>query len=108
MKLINKILVTFTIAFACIAGTGMSQQSLHSSLTDLGSGSGTKQICSCMFVMKQSEKFCRKFSREVLLIDILDQHYINEEDKSVTSTIGFFFNKRTAKYMGDKLGCTLI
>ena len=108
MKLLNQVFILFFLSSLSFGSTQIAREKLHSSLTDLGSGSGTKQMCSCMFVMKQTEKFCRKFSREVLIIDILDQHYVDKKEQSVTSTIGFFFNKRTAKYMGDKHGCTLI
>ncbi len=108
MKAISKTFIFLSFVFSLTVSAGSIREELHSGLTDIGSGSGTKQMCSCLFVMKQSESFCRKFSREVLIIDILDQHYVNKDKKSVTSTIGFFFNKRTAKYMGKKHGCTLI
>ena len=108
MKTLAKVITILSLTFLVFAETQMSQRSLHSSLTDIGSGSSAKQMCSCMFVMKQSEKFCRKFSREVLIIDILNRHKVDKKEKTITTTIGFFFNKRKAKFMGDKLGCTLI
>ena len=86
MKTLIKIFLITSFTLSVFAQDNGDRERYHSSLTDLGSGSGTKQMCSCMFVMKQSERFCRKFSREVLIIDILDQHYVNKEEKSVTST----------------------
>lgn len=108
MRTLIKIIAILSLTLYVGAEIKMSQRSFHSSLTDIGSGSSSKQMCSCMFVMKQSEKFCRQFSKEVLLIDILNRHKVDLENKTITTTIGFFFNKRQAKFMGEKLGCTLI
>lgn len=102
----KRVLLSLAILFSIVAFANSPRSSMHSSLVDLASASKAKQMCSCLFVMNQTEKFCDRYSIPDKYLDWIDSTEINNDKKMVTATVGFFWQS-TAKYVGDKKGCQL-
>ena len=71
-----------------------------------------KELCSCLFVVGQSEEECLRYVRHDLgalddapVIDTDDDATIDYETRSVT--VALLLNTATARYQGERLGCRL-
>jgi len=73
-------------------------------LLGLGTGYKAKLMCSCLFVIGQTEEYCRDFAQvspEVFFTKV------NYRKRTVTSRALGFLRTRTATYEGRAKGCTL-
>lgn len=61
-----------------------------------------KMLCSCIFVMEQSEEYCKSYTQIGLPIQNEEIDY-NEKRTSALA----FGVPATAHYQGDRLGCLL-
>ncbi len=62
-----------------------------------------KEVCSCIFVSKQDEKYCLEYGQPVLETS---SYSINQEDKTVMARkLG---SSSKAHYVSKRYGCQLI
>ena len=62
----------------------------------------SKEVCSCLFVVKQSEKYCNKLGAQVLPNWFID---IDKNKKQVSAWGLFHFTK--ARYLSPSEGCKI-
>ena len=62
-----------------------------------------KDFCSCMFVMKRDEDYCRDWT---VAAPNLASIKVDQEEKTVT-TQAIHYWSATARYTGERTGCTL-
>lgn len=66
------------------------------------SASYAKELCSCLYVEKQSPKTCEDYATQIIKVE---DFHINEEKKMVVAQgMGF---STTSFYRGQHLGCSL-
>ena len=63
----------------------------------------TKELCSCVFVVGQSESFCKEQVRDDSVI--LSGLKIDTTNKTVSAL--YIYSLRTSHYRGEKYGCVL-
>ncbi len=71
-----------------------------------------KELCSCMFVVEQTENYCLAYVRHDLqvlddlpIIDTDDDAVIDRRERTVT--VDLLLTRATARYQSDRLGCVL-
>jgi hypothetical protein len=75
-------------------------------LAKLGAGYHAKNMCTCLFVVEQTEEFCKDMSKTTPNIDDFGGEYIiDREKKSVTAKI--IIVQATAQWKDERLGCLL-
>lgn len=83
-----------------------SRKDFHSSLISLASSNKAKQMCSCLFVMKQTSEFCDRYSVPDKYLDFLDSITVDKGKKEVQATVALLW-KSVAKFIDNKRGCQL-
>lgn len=74
-----------------------------SDMQTLPSAYEAKEMCSCLFVEKQSQAFCERFvSQDVLPID---DRSVDTTKRSVT--VRALWSASRARHVSDRLGCVL-
>jgi hypothetical protein len=66
------------------------------------SNSFVKEMCSCLFVVGQSEEYCKSYARQIVPVS---QYTIDRQNKLV-SAIGLGLQGK-ANFISDQLGCRL-
>ena len=69
----------------------------------LASHYAAKETCSCIFVMEQTEEYCRNWTRANPAVATTRIDY---EEKTVESAAILFWGTR-ARFTGDDFGCVL-
>lgn len=78
-------------------------RSYDNGLLELASSFAAKETCSCRFVMKRDEAFCREWVR---VSPNVARPRIDEVNKTVTArSLGMA--KATARFIDEQVGCTL-
>lgn len=81
-----------------------TKNNYKSTLFELGTGYKAKLYCSCLFQMKLSKQYCKKFvsvQPEVFSVDL------NSEKKTVEARALLFFHSVQANFVDDESGCFL-
>ena len=93
------------LAVLVLAGCG--SKGVHrydNSLFRLGSGFAAKQVCTCVFVSKQSEAFCRELTRVSPDIARFKVDHTAKEVRAQALGLG----RQVARFENEALGCTLL
>lgn len=102
----KRVLTGFALALlASCAGekqNGSGQDYAYNDLR-LVTGYTAKDACSCMFVMEQTEEYCRAW---VKANPPLGRFTYDRNTKTVTSSAALLWSA-TAKYVDDVVGCQL-
>ena len=69
-------------------------------LREILSGFHAKELCTCYFVLEQSEEFCQDYVKQIFEIDA---YQIQETRRMVTATL--FGYQSGAKLRSKQLGC---
>jgi hypothetical protein len=71
-----------------------------------------KELCSCLFVVGQSEAYCRSYAQEDIadlgdlpFVDLDDRAKIDFDSRRVT--VSLLFERVTASYVDTRRGCAL-
>ncbi len=94
MKLRYQIFFVFLVILSSIMGCSVAPTT---------SALFAKEVCSCMFVSKQDEKYCIDYGQPVFEAG---SYTINIEDKTVIAQKLGSFNE--ARYISERFGCRLI
>ena len=99
-----KRLVLFSLLFTACDNTGPNGERIYS-YNDLMlvTGYTAKDACSCMFVIEQTEEYCRAWTRAS---PPLGRFTFNKTSKTVTSSAALLWSA-TARYVDDTVGCQL-
>lgn len=62
-----------------------------------------KNMCSCVFVSKNREEFCREYSKIKQADPKIE---VNHQARKVKTSLFYFFTGG-ASYLGERLGCAL-
>jgi hypothetical protein len=97
-------LLILALLLSCGAkeGIGGDQDYAYNDLM-LVTGYTAKDACSCMFVMEQTEEYCRAW---VKANPPLGRFTYDRNSKTVTSSAALLWSA-TAKYVDDVVGCQL-
>lgn len=99
------VLIFVAFAAAACSGVGEDGSRLYgNSDLVLVTGYTAKETCSCVFVMEQSEEFCRRWTRAAP--DIATAH-VDFENKTVKASALAFWDS-TARFVDDRHGCVLV
>ncbi|MFN7905467.1 MAG: hypothetical protein ACK5P5_09815 [Pseudobdellovibrionaceae bacterium] len=102
----SSILIMFFFTTLAVAANDIDlrQNEYKSSLLPLGTGYQARLYCSCIFVMKRDEVYCKKF---VEVSPKIFKTIINNEEKSVEAKALYFFSKSKARWHDSQTGCVL-
>ncbi|MCR9206246.1 MAG: hypothetical protein NXH75_16810 [Halobacteriovoraceae bacterium] len=67
------------------------------------SSSFAKEFCSCLFVVKQTETYCKAYAKQIVPVS---KFSINQETKSVEAW-GLGYSTQVS-FLGDKEGCQIL
>lgn len=97
----------FVLSFLLFSqSTYAARADFHTSLISLASSNKAKQMCSCLFVMKQTDEFCDRYSVPDKYLDYVDSTKVYKRKKEVQATVALFWES-SAKYVDEKRGCQL-
>ena len=91
------------LALFGVAGCGSEGRIYDNNDLELATSYTAKEVCSCFFVMEQSEEYCRAWTKASP--DVAD-FSIDTEAKRVSSTALLFWSA-SAKFTGPEFGCVL-
>jgi hypothetical protein len=97
---VRRLLLLGAAAAAACSGSG---RTYHNSDLQLAPAFQAKAMCSCLFVMGQTEPFCSAWSRQSPAVA---SYQIDWGGKSVESSAGMFWGAR-AYYVSQHFGCTV-
>ncbi len=101
-----KTLVTVASLVAMVASLSACQEDIgpyHNNDLQLVTGYTAKEVCSCIFVIGQTEEFCRNWTRASPEVA---SFRIDRENKRVESGAVMLWGAR-ARYVDEKRGCVL-
>jgi hypothetical protein len=105
MKKITFALLLVVFSHVAVANDfELRKNKYDSGLLPLGTGYQAKLFCSCIFVMKRTENYCKKF---VTVSPAIFKITANMETKTVEARALYFFAKSTAKWRNKETGCLL-
>lgn len=67
------------------------------------SSSFAKEFCSCLYVVKQTEAYCKAYAKQIIPVS---KYSINQEKKSIEAW-GLGYSTRVS-FLGDKKGCQIL
>jgi hypothetical protein len=97
-----------TFAFVLVAGGSSAcgdpaVRTYNNNDLTLVTGYAAKDMCSCLFVMRQSEAYCRAWTRASPAVNTTR---VDWEARAVESQAAVFFGAR-ARYVDRRRGCVL-
>jgi len=96
-------LTAVLLAFAGTACTPSSPQEYANNDLQLITGYSAKEFCSCLFVMEQTEDFCRAWTKADPAVATLR---VDRTRKKVESSTGLLWGAR-AHFVDARFGCVL-
>ncbi len=104
-KIIFFLIILFlSVGAAYFTGFFRQPDEFKASVIDLGLGFTAKNFCSCLFVVGQSEEFCRDYASVQQVQPRLSVDHANKKTESQL----FFIFKQEAQYFGEDKGCALL
>jgi hypothetical protein len=98
-----KLFRAFAAAALLFACAPLKPRQYRNGDLDLVSAYTAKEACSCIFVIEQSDEFCRAWTRANPAVAGFT---VDRAAKTVTSSALLFWGAR-ARFVGEKFGCVL-
>ncbi|MEN0063986.1 MAG: hypothetical protein AAGA48_17665 [Myxococcota bacterium] len=86
-----------------LTACGPKEGRYDNSLLELGSGFAAKEVCSCLFVSKLDESYCREMARVKPNVARFKVDYGRKTVRARALGLG----KQVARFVGDGQGCVL-
>ena len=100
MKMVSILFLTLICLSSCLRHEANINKA---SFFKVVSSSYAKELCSCLFVVKQKKEYCRKYAKQIVPVG---SENIDDTKKTVTATaLGL---TSTAIFHNKRLGCGLI
>lgn len=90
------------LLLGCGGGGSRSREYLNNDLV-LAAGHAARDMCSCTFVMRMDEDYCRAYTRAS---PDVARYSIDREKKTVEASALVLWGAR-ARYIGPRYGCVL-
>lgn len=104
MRQVNRMIQVFIVLLILSVGTYVTfNYAKLKDFTAVISSYYAKEMCTCVFVIEQSEDTCHNIVRQYVPISSVT---VDRDNKSVTTT--GMFRTNSAKFEGAQYGCTLV